>query len=67
MSVQHVELAGSPAAPSPCGVLWPLACTSTADEMQQFIEERLDASSSLKDDEALAITRQLQELHRKRR
>ena len=64
-SVQPVELAGSPGAPSPCVVPRPLACTSTpADALLQFIDERFDASSSLKEDEAIAVAHQLKELHR---
>ena len=68
MSVQHTERAGSPAAAAgPCGGdLRPLASTPTPDELLQFIDERFDASSSLKEDEALAMAHQLKELKRQR-
>ena len=64
-SVQPFELAGSPASPCPSSRT-PNPPDNISDELQHFIDERLDASSSLREDEALAITHQLKELKRYR-
>ena len=66
-SVHPVEHAGSPAPePNACGVSQVSACTPSSDQLQQYIERRFNASSSLNEDEALAITHQLRELQRER-
>lgn len=66
-SVQPMELAGSPTSVSTfCMTPTPGTFGSISDELQQYIDQRFDASSSLKGDEALAITHQLKEIHRSR-
>lgn len=61
-SIQSAELAGSPT--SFCMTPTPDDCDSISEELQRYIDGRFDASSSLKGDEALAITHQLKEIHR---
>ena len=74
-SVQPMDLAGSPTSLGACSVT-PAPCITTAttttttgdisNELSQYIGQRFDASSSLNDDEALAITHQLKEIQRMR-
>ena len=65
-SVQPMDVAGSPTSLGACSVIPAPGTTTTADdisdELQQYIGRRFDASSSLNDDEALAITHQLKEM-----